>query len=50
MASKQHNIKPVDSSPDFVKLEQDLLEKWYKNGIVDKYLSKNNKKHNKKLI
>jgi isoleucyl-tRNA synthetase len=40
MAS-EHSIKPVDSRPDFVKLEQELLEKWYKNGIVDKYLNKN---------
>jgi isoleucyl-tRNA synthetase len=41
MASKQHSIKPVDSRPDFVKLEQDLLKKWQENGIVEKYLNKN---------
>jgi len=31
----------VDSKPDFPKLEKDLLKKWYKNGVVDKYLNKN---------
>ena len=41
MASKQHKIKPVDSRPDFVKLEKELLQKWYEDGIVDKYLKKN---------
>lgn len=40
MISK-HKIKPVESRPDFVKLEKELLEKWYKNGIVEKYLKKN---------
>jgi isoleucyl-tRNA synthetase len=44
MESKSHKIKPVDSRPDFVKLEKELLEKWYKNGVVDKYLKKNNAK------
>ncbi|MBU1071041.1 class I tRNA ligase family protein, partial [Patescibacteria group bacterium] len=44
MASKQHSIKPVDSRPDFVKQENELLDKWYKNGITEKYLNKNNNK------
>ena len=44
MASKQHSIKLVDSRPDFVKQENELLDKWYKNGITEKYLNKNNNK------
>ena len=36
------NFKPVDAHPDFVKLEEELLARWYKQGIVEKYLSKNN--------
>ncbi len=35
-------FKPVQSDMDFVKMEQDLLDSWYKDGIVEKYLSKNN--------
>lgn len=31
----------VDPKPDFPKMEKDLLDKWYKKGVVDKYLSKN---------
>lgn len=34
-------FKPVSPQVDFPKLERELLEKWYKNGIVDKYLHKN---------
>ncbi|MBI2613653.1 MAG: isoleucine--tRNA ligase [Candidatus Levybacteria bacterium] len=34
-------FKPVNPKVDFPKLERDLLEKWYKSGIVDKYLKKN---------
>ncbi len=34
-------FKPVSPQVDFPKLERDLLEKWYKNGIVNKYLHKN---------
>ena len=44
MAEKQHKIKPVESRPDFIKLEKDLLKKWYQEGIVEKYLNKNNQK------
>ena len=32
----------VDPKPDFPKMEKDLLDKWYKEGIVKKYLTKNN--------
>ena len=48
MASAKHQIKPVEGRPDFVKLEQELLKKWYQEGIVGKYLSKNN--HKKKTF
>lgn len=31
----------LDPKPDFPKMERELLDNWYKNGIVDKYLKKN---------
>ena len=40
-------FKSVDSHPNFVKLEEELLSSWYKDGIVKKYLNKNNKAKNK---
>ena len=36
-------FKPVDSNPDFPRMEKELLDHWYKDGIVDKYLRKNNR-------
>jgi isoleucyl-tRNA synthetase len=41
MTNKTHKIKSVDNNPDFPSLEKDLLESWYKKGVVDKYLTKN---------
>ncbi|MDO8461046.1 MAG: class I tRNA ligase family protein, partial [bacterium] len=35
-------FKPVSPKVDFSKLEREILEKWYKKGIVKKYLAKNN--------
>jgi len=35
-------FKPVDPKQDFVAMEKKLLEYWYKEGIVEKYLKKNN--------
>jgi len=35
-------FKPVDSKVDFPKLEEEILKNWYDNGIVKKYLTKNN--------
>lgn len=35
-------FKPVSPKVDFPKLERELLQRWYKEGIVDKYLKKNN--------
>ncbi|MEK7060913.1 MAG: isoleucine--tRNA ligase [Patescibacteria group bacterium] len=40
-------FKPVTSQVDFPKLERDLLEKWQKEGIVKKYLTKNSKSSKK---
>ncbi len=37
----QHRIKSVDGNPDFILKENQLLEDWYKNGTVEKYLHKN---------
>jgi isoleucyl-tRNA synthetase len=34
-------LKPVDSQVDFPALERELLENWYREGIVDKYLHRN---------
>ena len=34
-------FKPVSSVVDFPALERELLEYWSKNGIVEKYLHKN---------
>ncbi len=34
-------FKPVDLKPDFPALEREKLEHWYKDGIVDKYLHRN---------
>ncbi len=40
MATKQ-KFKPVDPKQDFVAMEKKLLDYWYKEGIVEKYLAKN---------
>lgn len=34
-------FKPVAQTPDFPALEKERLSHWYKEGIVDKYLTKN---------
>jgi isoleucyl-tRNA synthetase len=31
----------VDPKPDFPKMEKDILDAWYKDGVVEKYLNKN---------
>lgn len=36
-------FKPVTPQVDFPKLERELLEKWHKKSIVEKYLHKNDK-------
>jgi len=36
-------FKPVEQNPNFPELEKKLLDNWYKNGVVDKYLHKNNR-------
>jgi len=36
-----HKIKEVESAPDFPSMERDLLQHWYSDGIVQKYLHKN---------
>ncbi len=40
-------FKPVSPRVDFVALEKELLKQWYDNGIVDKYLHKNDKSKTK---
>lgn len=34
-------FKPVSTNPDFPARERELLDKWYKEGIVDRYLHRN---------
>jgi len=32
----------VEQNPNFIEIENNLLKKWYSEGIVEKYLTKNN--------
>ncbi len=36
-------FKPISPNVDFPQIERDLLKKWYSEGIVDKYLHRNDK-------
>ncbi len=46
-ASSGAGFKPVSPKIDFPQMEKDLLEKWYKNGIVEKYLHRNDNSEEK---
>ncbi|MEK7472857.1 MAG: isoleucine--tRNA ligase [Patescibacteria group bacterium] len=46
--SKKPYFDSIDPKPDFPKMERELLDHWYKDGIVDKYLNKN--KNSKKYF
>ncbi|OGE14333.1 isoleucine--tRNA ligase [Candidatus Curtissbacteria bacterium RIFOXYB12_FULL_40_6] len=39
---KTRKFKPVDPKQDFVAMEKKLLDYWYENGIIEKYLKRNN--------
>ncbi len=41
--SKKKRFKEVNPREDFPAMEKELLDKWYEDGIVDKYLHKNDK-------
>jgi len=41
MADKKPYFEPVDTKVSFADLEKKRLEKWHKDGIVEKYLHKN---------
>ena len=41
-------FKSVESNPNFPEIEKKLLEHWYKNGVIRKYLNKN--KNSKKYF
>ncbi len=41
MAVKKAYFEPVDLKVDFPEMERKLLAKWYKSGLVKKYLSRN---------
>jgi len=47
MDSKVKKFKPVEAKPDFVKKEKKLLDWWYGQGVVDRYLKKNEKAEKK---
>lgn len=38
----KHQIHEVEATPDFPAMERNLLDHWYNDGIVSKYLHKNN--------
>src|SRR3972149_3066016 len=46
---KQLNFQfpDLDSHPDFIKIEESLLDHWYRDGVVKKYLHKNDKSKTK---
>ena len=37
----------LDSHPDFVKMEEERVIHWYRDGVVEKYLHKNDKAEKK---
>lgn len=39
--NKKQNFKPVNPKQNFVEMEKELLDYWYKKGIVQKYLKRN---------
>ncbi|MEK7111640.1 MAG: class I tRNA ligase family protein, partial [Patescibacteria group bacterium] len=45
MSKFSENLQKLDLTPhpDFIKIEEDLLDHWYRDGIVEKYLHKNDK-------
>lgn len=43
MTPQNFSFPDVDSHPDFIKMEEELLEHWYKSGLVEKYLHRNDK-------
>ncbi|KKT40409.1 isoleucine--tRNA ligase [Candidatus Collierbacteria bacterium RIFOXYB2_FULL_46_14] len=47
MPKEKHSIKEVEASPDFPILEKQLLDHWYRSGIVEKYLHKNDQSSEK---
>ena len=36
-------FQEIPSHPDFIKIEEELLDHWYRDGVVKKYLHKNDK-------
>jgi len=47
MLKMASNFPDLDSHPDFVKMEEERLKHWYRDGIVEKYLHKNDKSKKK---
>lgn len=42
MTSKNNHFDSVDPKVNFPEMERNILDHWYKDGIVDEYLKKNN--------
>ena len=42
MAEKKGYFNEVEQKVDFPQMERELLDHWYKDGIVDTYLTRNN--------
>ena len=40
-------LPDLDAHPDFVKMEEEGLKHWYRDGVVEKYLHKNDKAEKK---
>ena len=47
MVNAVTNFPDLDSHPNFVKMEEERLKHWYRDGIVEKYLHKNDKSKKK---
>ncbi len=47
MPKTDRNFPDLDSHPDFVKMEEERLKHWYRDGVVEKYLHKNDKSKKK---
>ena len=43
MSKKKLVFEPTTPRPDFVEIEKNLLKWWYENGVVEKYLKRNDR-------
>lgn len=45
--AKKHTFAPVQQNVSFPEIERKLLSSWYENGVVEKYLHRNDASHKK---